>query len=160
MTPRRKKRLALVGMLVLGVGVATALLLAAFSENLVYFHSPTEVTQGQAPNDRKFRIGGLVAEDSVRRDEDSLGVRFRITDTAEAVTVRYEGVLPDLFREGQGVVADGRLTSDNVFEAERVLAKHDENYMPPEAAEALERAEKGYAPESGTQESDTMAEQQ
>ncbi len=159
MTPRRKKRLTLVGLLVLGVGGASALLLAAFSENLVYFHTPTEVAEGNAPDGRKFRIGGLVAEDSVRRDDDSLGVRFRITDTAEAVTVRYEGVLPDLFREGQGVVADGRLTADNVFEAERVLAKHDENYMPPEAAEALERANTGYSPESGTPESGTMAEQ-
>ncbi len=150
MTPRRKKRLTLVGLLVLGVGGAAALLLAAFSENLVYFHTPTEVAEGGAPMDRKFRIGGLVAEDSVRRDDDSLGVRFRITDTAETVTVQYEGVLPDLFREGQGVVADGRLTADNVFEAERVLAKHDENYMPPEAADALEQAKTGYAPESGT----------
>ena len=140
MTPRRRKRLALAGLLLLGVGSATSLLLAAFSENLVYFYTPSEVARGEAPSERKFRIGGLVADGSVERDADSLAVRFRVTDTAEAVTVRYRGALPDLFREGQGIVADGHLGANEVFVAERVLAKHDENYMPPEAAEALERA--------------------
>ena len=120
------------------------MLLAAFSENLVYFHTPTEVARGEAPAERKFRVGGLVAEGSVERADDSLAVRFQVTDTAETIPVRYEGVLPDLFREGQGIVADGHLR-DGVFVAERVLAKHDENYMPPEAAEALEKAQSAEA---------------
>lgn len=146
MTPRRRKRLALVGLLVAGVGGSVALALAAFSENLVYFYTPTEVARGEAPQARTFRIGGLVEDGSVKRGEDSLRVRFAVTDRAETVPVVYEGVLPDLFREGQGIVADGQLGDGGVFRAERVLAKHDENYMPPEAAEALERAETGYAP--------------
>ena len=140
MTPRRKRRLALVGVLVLGVAGAATLFLAAFRENLVYFYSPSEVVAGEAPTDRPVRIGGLVADGSVARDPDSLQVRFAVTDTARTVEVTYDGVLPDLFREGQGIVADGRLEGDGVFVADRVLAKHDENYMPPEAAEALERA--------------------
>jgi cytochrome c-type biogenesis protein CcmE len=139
MTPRRKRRLAFAGVLLLGAAGATALVLNAFSENLVYFYTPTEVSEGAAPDARKFRIGGLVADDSVKRDEDTLQVRFAVTDKAHAVPVVYEGVLPDLFREGQGIVADGHLNGDGTFVAERVLAKHDENYMPPEAAEALER---------------------
>ena len=147
MTPRRRKRLALAGLLVAGVGGAVALALAAFSENLVYFYTPTEVAQGKAPHERTFRIGGLVKDGSVQRADDSLKVRFAVTDRAETAPVIYTGVLPDLFREGQGIVADGRLADGGVFRAERVLAKHDENYMPPEAAEALERADTGYAPE-------------
>lgn len=139
MTPRRKRRLAFAGVLVLGVAGATALVLNAFSENLVYFYSPSEVAQGDAPPARKFRIGGLVEDGSVDQANDSLEVNFAVTDNAHAVPVVYEGVLPDLFREGQGVVADGHLRADGTFVAERVLAKHDENYMPPEAAEALER---------------------
>ncbi len=139
MTPRRKRRLAFAGVLVLGVGGATALVLNAFSENLVYFYSPSEVAGGEAPAARKFRIGGLVADDSVDQASDSLQVRFAVTDNTHAVPVVYKGVLPDLFREGQGIVADGRLNGDGTFVADRVLAKHDENYMPPEAAEALER---------------------
>ncbi|MDX1610600.1 MAG: cytochrome c maturation protein CcmE [Halofilum sp. (in: g-proteobacteria)] len=140
MTPRRRRRLAFVGLLVVGVGVAAALLLTAFRENLVYFYTPTDVAEGKAPLDRKFRVGGLVADDSVQRADASLRVRFVVTDTAANVPVVYSGVLPDLFREGQGIVADGRLNGDGEFVAERVLAKHDENYMPPEAAEALQRA--------------------
>jgi cytochrome c-type biogenesis protein CcmE len=147
MTPRRRKRLALAGLLVATVGGAVALALAAFSENLVYFYTPSEVAQGKAPESRTFRIGGLVADDSVERDGESLEVRFAVTDRAKTVPVVYNGVLPDLFREGQGIVADGRLAGEGVFRAERVLAKHDENYMPPEAAEALEKAEAGYAPQ-------------
>ncbi|MEX0607614.1 MAG: cytochrome c maturation protein CcmE [Halofilum sp. (in: g-proteobacteria)] len=139
MTPRRKRRLAFAGVLVLGVAGATALVLNAFSENLVYFYSPSEVAQGEAPQARKFRIGGLVADGSVDQASESLEVRFTVTDNAEVVPVVYEGVLPDLFREGQGIVADGQLNGDGTFVAERVLAKHDEEYMPPEAAEALER---------------------
>ena len=140
MTPRRRKRLGLAGLLLLGVAGATALLLSAFRENLVYFYTPTEVARGEAPAARTFRVGGLVKEGSVQRAEDSLRVSFVITDTAADVPIRYEGVLPDLFREGQGIVADGQLGEAGLFIAERVLAKHDENYMPPEAAEALKRA--------------------
>lgn len=141
MTPRRKRRLALVAVLLAGVGGAGVLVLNAFSENLVYFYTPTEVAEGEAPAHRKFRVGGLVAEGSLRRAPDSLQVRFEVSDNAREVPVVYEGVLPDLFREGQGIVADGRLNEADMFIAERVLAKHDENYMPPEAAEALERSE-------------------
>ncbi len=139
MTPRRKRRLAFAGVLLLGAAGATTLVLNAFSENLVYFYTPSEVSQGEAPDARKFRIGGLVADDSVDQAQESLQVRFEVTDNAHAVPVVYEGVLPDLFREGQGIVADGQLNGNGTFVAERVLAKHDENYMPPEAAEALER---------------------
>ena len=127
-------------MLVIGVGVAAALLLTAFRENLVYFYTPTDVANGEAPLDRKFRVGGLVADGSVQRADASLRVRFVVTDTAASVPVVYSGVLPDLFREGQGIVADGHLNGEGEFVAETVLAKHDENYMPPEAAEALKRA--------------------
>lgn len=148
MTPRRKRRLAFAGVLVVGVAGATALVLNAFSDNLVYFYSPSEVAQGEAPPARKFRIGGLVEDGSVDQAGDSLEVNFAVTDNAHAVRVMYEGVLPDLFREGQGIVADGRLRSDGTFVAERVLAKHDENYMPPEAAEALERTAQTAHPES------------
>ncbi len=148
MTPRRKRRLAFAGVLMLGAGVATALVLNAFSENLVYFYSPSEVAQGEAPPERKFRIGGLVADGSVDQSSESLEVRFAVTDNAEVVPVVYEGVLPDLFREGQGIVADGRLNGDGTFVAERVLAKHDENYMPPEAAEALERTAETAQPDT------------
>ncbi|MFA9460126.1 cytochrome c maturation protein CcmE [Thiohalorhabdus methylotrophus] len=140
MTPRRKKRLYLVVLVLVGVSAATALALTAFRENLVYFYSPTEIARGQAPENRTFRIGGLVKDGSVERSEDSLDVRFVITDTAHHVPIEYSGVLPDLFREGQGIVANGKLTADGVFKAEQVLAKHDEEYMPPEAAEALKKA--------------------
>jgi cytochrome c-type biogenesis protein CcmE len=146
MTPRRRKRLALAGVLLAGASIATALLLTAFSENLVYFYTPTEVSQGEAPEDRRFRVGGLVADGSVERADESLKVRFVVTDRAQDVPVVYDGVLPDLFREGQGIVADGQLNERGIFVADTVLAKHDENYMPPEAAEALERAGTGYAP--------------
>jgi len=142
MTPRRKKRLTLVGLVLLGVAGAAALFLTAFKENLVYFYSPTEVANGKAPVDRTFRIGGLVKEGSVERDQETLEARFVVTDTAHDVPIVYEGVLPDLFREGQGIVANGKLTEKGTFEAAEVLAKHDENYMPPEAAEALEKAQK------------------
>ncbi len=144
MTPRRKKRLLLVGAVLLGVAGATALFLTAFQENIVYFYSPSEVVAGEAPADRTFRIGGLVKEGSVERsgDEQSLEVRFVITDNARDVPVVYDGILPDLFREGQGIVANGKLSGEGVFLAEKVLAKHDESYMPPEAAQALEQAEK------------------
>lgn len=140
MTPARRRRLYGVAALVLGVAAATSLLLAAFRENLVYFHSPSEIAAGEAPGERKFRVGGLVEEGSVHRDPESLAVHFVLTDTAASVPVSYHGILPDLFREGQGIVANGQLNAEGEFVAAEVLAKHDENYMPAEVAEALERA--------------------
>jgi cytochrome c-type biogenesis protein CcmE len=124
------------------VGAIVALVLNAFQSNLVFFYSPTQVAAQEAPKGRTFRVGGLVQEGSVRREGTK--VNFLITDTAQTVSVRYEGILPDLFKEGKGVVAQGQLQG-GVFVAREVLAKHDENYMPPEAAEALEKAKKGDA---------------
>jgi cytochrome c-type biogenesis protein CcmE len=120
--------------------VAVALVLRAFNSNLVFFFTPTEVSQNKAPKDRTFRIGGLVTEGSVQRKPDGLTVAFTVTDTMQSIPVRYTGILPDLFKEGKGVVAQGKIGGDGVFTASEVLAKHDENYMPPEAAEALKRA--------------------
>jgi cytochrome c-type biogenesis protein CcmE len=122
------------------LGVAVALVLNAFRSNLVFFFTPSQVAAHEAPHDRTFRIGGLVEAGSVERSNDALTVRFRVTDTAQTIPVVFSGILPDLFREGKGVVAQGRLGTDGVFHANEVLAKHDENYMPPEAAEALKKA--------------------
>ena len=140
MNPRRRKMLFSIIFIVLGVAAATALGLKAFQENLLYFYSPSQIASGEAPEARSFRIGGMVVDGSVERDPDSLKVSFVLTDTAKNVVVNYEGILPDLFREGQGIVANGQLDKDGVFIAEEVLAKHDENYMPPEVAEALANA--------------------
>ena len=140
MTPIRKKRLTLIGLMVAGIAVATTLALNAFDDNLMFFFSPTEVAAGEAPKGHPFRIGGLVTKDSVKRQEDGLTVQFNLTDNQEDVTVQYTGILPDLFREGQGIVAMGQLREDGVFVASEVLAKHDENYMPPEVASALKTA--------------------
>lgn len=139
--PRHRKLVAIVLGLT-GIGIATALILNAFQSNLVFFFSPSEVSQGKAPTDRAFRIGGLVEEGSVKRQADGLTVSFVVTDTAKSIPVTYKGILPDLFKEGKGVVAEGRLGADGLFTATQVLAKHDENYMPPEAAHALEQAAK------------------
>jgi cytochrome c-type biogenesis protein CcmE len=125
---------------VAALGVAVALVLNAFQSNLVFFFTPTQVASHEAPRDRAFRIGGLVEAGSVVREKDALTVRFRVTDTARTIPVVYSGILPDLFREGKGVVAQGKLGADGTFRASEVLAKHDENYMPPEAAEALKKA--------------------
>jgi len=138
---KRGKRKLLVIMVVLGVGLATVLGLTAFEENILYFYSPTQIKNGEAPTARNFRVGGLVVEGTVERDSDSLWVKFDLTDGAEIMTVEYSGILPDLFREGQGIVAIGGLNENNIFVANEVLAKHDENYMPPEVADALEAAE-------------------
>ncbi len=135
----RHKRIAIIVGIVGAVGVATALVLNAFQSNLVFFYSPSQVVAKEAPSGRTFRIGGLVSVGSVKRQNTD--VEFAVTDTAQTITVRYTGILPDLFKEGKGVVAQGRLGSDGVFAAREVLAKHDENYMPPEAAEALKRAQ-------------------
>ncbi len=140
MNKLRKKRLATVGVIIMGMGIAAALILTAFEKNLMYFYSPTQIASGEAPQARAFRVGGLVEQDSVSRDPDSLQVTFKLTDTKETVTVSYDGILPDLFREGQGIVANGKLDGKGVFQASEVLAKHDENYMPPEVVEALATA--------------------
>ena len=128
------------------LGVATALVLNAFQSNLVFFFTPTQVATHEAPRDRAFRMGGLVEDGSVTREKDGLTVHFRITDTAKTIPVVYTGILPDLFREGKGVVAQGKLGADGTFHASEVLAKHDENYMPPEAADALRKAGKPMDP--------------
>lgn len=138
MHPVRRRRLGYAALIVLGVAIAVAIALAAFRQNLMFFYSPTEVAAGEAPVDRSFRVGGLVAADSVEHSDDGLGVKFSVTDRREQLDVRFTGILPDLFREGQGVVAQGRLVDDGVFMADEVLAKHDENYMPPEVHDALE----------------------
>jgi cytochrome c-type biogenesis protein CcmE len=138
----RHKKLALIALVVAALGVAVALVLNAFQNNLVFFFSPSQVASGEAPTGRAFRIGGLVEDGSVKRQPDGLMVHFVVTDTARSIPVVYSGILPDLFKEGKGVVAEGRLGSDGVFTATQVLAKHDENYMPPEAAHALEQAQK------------------
>jgi cytochrome c-type biogenesis protein CcmE len=139
MKPRHKRALAIVGGLA-ALGAATALVLTAFQENLVFFFTPSQVAANEAPQGRTFRIGGMVETGSVKRS--GVEVRFVVTDTAKSIPVVYSGALPDLFREGKGVVAQGQLGPDGVFRAREVLAKHDENYMPPEAAHAVEKAQK------------------
>ena len=134
----RYKRMAVIVVGVIGLTVSALFVLNAFRSNLVFFFSPSEVLEGKAPVDKRFRIGGLVKNGSVRREPNSLKVSFVVTDLRNTLPVAYEGILPDLFREGQGVVVQGRLTPDRQFVASEVLAKHDENYMPPEAAKALQ----------------------
>jgi cytochrome c-type biogenesis protein CcmE len=136
----RHKRFAIVGGVLVAVGAIAALVLNAFQSNLVFFYSPSQIAANEAPAARTFRLGGMVEKGSVKRD--GVSVSFTVTDTAKTVPVRFEGILPDLFKEGKGVVAQGQL-KDGVFVAREVLAKHDENYMPPEAAEALKRAQQG-----------------
>ena len=140
MTPLRRQRFILVGLLVLGVSVALGLALLALRENINLFFSPTQVKAGEAPQQTSFRLGGMVVEGSVQRPDADLSVEFVLTDTVEQVTVTYKGILPDLFREGQGIVTQGMLNNNGIFEAKQVLAKHDENYMPPEVADALKKA--------------------
>ena len=140
MTPIRKKRLTLIGMMVVGIGIAVGLALKSFDDNLMFFFSPSEVVAGEAPTGHPFRVGGLVTPGSVQRQANGLTIAFDLTDNAENVTVEYTGILPDLFREGQGIVAMGRLNDRGVFVASEVLAKHDENYMPPEVAASLKTA--------------------
>ncbi|HEY5791488.1 MAG TPA: cytochrome c maturation protein CcmE [Gammaproteobacteria bacterium] len=138
----RHKRLAFVAIAIAGVAVAAALALSALQSNIAYFFSPTQVLAGEAPKDKVFRIGGMVTAGSLARKSGDLTVNFVVTDTAQSVTVSYTGILPDLFGEGQGVVARGKLGADGVFYAEEVLAKHDESYMPPEVQDALDKASK------------------
>lgn len=142
MRSRKRQRFWLVSIGVLLLGAAAALALTAFEDNLVFFHSPSDLAAGKAETGRLVRVGGLVEDGSVERHSGSAVVTFRLTDGAATSSVTYEGILPDLFREGQGVVANGRVRQDGVFEAVEILAKHDENYMPPEVAEALKKAGK------------------
>ncbi|MBK1734758.1 cytochrome c biogenesis protein CcmE [Halorhodospira abdelmalekii] len=137
---QRHKRLVLVLGILAGVSVATALVLNAFRDNLTFFITPSEVMAKTEIPERRFRVGGIVEEGSVTRDTQSTEVRFGVTDTVKSLPVVYHGILPDLFREGQGVVIEGRIGEDGTFQADRVMARHDENYMPAEAAEAVKRA--------------------
>lgn len=136
----RHRRFAWIGAGLLALGAAAALVLNAFQSNLVFFFTPSQVVAKEAPAARPFRIGGLVENGSLQRDPNSLTVRFRVTDTAQTIPVTYTGLLPDLFKEGKGVVAQGTLGSDGAFHATEVLAKHDENYMPPAAKDAVDKA--------------------
>ncbi len=136
MKPRQQRMLA-VGLAVLGIGVASALTMRAFQENMMFYVEISDAVAGNTPQDKTFRVGGLVVENSVRRERGELEVRFDLTDMQDQLTVSYSGVLPDLFREGQGIIAHGRMQGDGVFVADEVLAKHDENYMPPEVADSL-----------------------
>ena len=145
MTPRRK-RMWIIALCVLGVGIAVTLILTAFKQNLMYFYSPAEVARGAAPSNRPFRLGGMVVNGSVQRDAQDLFVRFKVTDFAQERAIAYRGILPDLFREGQGIVAIGALDEAGVFIASEVLAKHDEKYMPPEVAQALKDGQAQQAP--------------
>ena len=135
----RHKRLAAIALGVVALGIAAALVLSAFEKNLVFFFTPSQVAANEAPAGRTFRIGGMVQAGSVRRE--GVDVRFVVTDTVKSIPVTYRGSLPDLFREGKGVVAQGQIGADGVFQAKEVLAKHDENYMPPEAAHAVKKAQ-------------------
>ncbi|MDF0665264.1 MAG: cytochrome c maturation protein CcmE [Nitrospira sp.] len=144
----RHKRFAFIGLGLLVFGVATVLILNAFQSNLVFFFTPSQVASGEVPQGRSFRIGGMVEDGSLVRENDGLTVRFIVTDTAKRVPVTYKGILPDLFKEGKGAVAQGKLNADGTFVASEVLAKHDENYMPPEAADALAKAKASGAQQS------------
>ncbi len=143
MTPTRKRRLAAVSTIAIGVAAAISLAVFALRDNALFFYSPTKVANNEVPTGQNFRLGGMVVDGSVVRDPNSLEVKFDLTDYQETITVQFEGILPDLFREGQGIIAQGKLTEGQVFRANEVLAKHDENYMPPEVAAALAEAESG-----------------
>ena len=140
MKPARKKRLFFIIFLIAGVTVAAAFAMYAFNQNLMFYFSPTDVKQGKAPVNKIFRMGGMVVEGTFRKEPKSLKVHFDLTDFDKTVSVEYEGILPDLFREGQGIISRGKLNTQGIFVAEEVLAKHDENYMPPEVAESLKKA--------------------
>lgn len=150
MTPRRK-RFSLIGLGLVALGIAAALVLNAFQSNLVFFFTPTQVANGEVPKGQSFRIGGMVEAGTLMRENDGLTVHFVMSDTVKRVPVTFKGILPDLFKEGKGAVAQGRLSSEGTFVASEVLAKHDENYMPPEAAEAMAKAKA-----SGKQSSNTL----
>jgi len=136
----RHKRFVLIGVGIAGLALSASLVLSAFQKNLVFFFTPSQVAANEAPVGKSFRVGGLVETGSVKRDADGVTVRFVVTDTAKSIPVVYRGILPDLFREGKGVVTQGKVGPDGLFRAEEVLAKHDENYMPPAAQDALNQA--------------------
>lgn len=138
MTRRQRHMLMVTGILI-GVGVAAFLALTAFQKNLLYFYTPTQIAAGEAPRGFAFRVGGLVVPGSVKRDPKSLDVHFEVTDGGASIAIAYSGILPDLFREGQGIISVGQLNGSGLFEASEVLAKHDENYMPPEVAESMKK---------------------
>ena len=138
----RHKRFLWIALGLLVIATAVGLVLRAFNANLVFFFTPSDIAQKKVPQDRAFRLGGLVTAGTVKRDPNGLTVRFDVTDTAQTVPVSFTGILPDLFKEGKGIVAQGKIGADGVFAATEVLAKHDENYMPPEAAHAVEQAQK------------------
>ena len=149
MTPARKKRLGLILLMIAGVATGIGFALKAMNENIMFFLTPSEVVAGKAPTDKLFRMGGMVVDGSVNRPGDGLTVHFDLTDNEQAVTVQFAGILPDLFREGQGIITEGELGADGVFEADTVLAKHDENYMPADMAAKLKeeghwQGEEGY----------------
>lgn len=144
----RQQRMLIVALVVIGVGIAAALALRAFDENMLYFYSPSQVAAGEVPEGKKFRLGGLVTQGSVQREPGSLAMQFDITDNNKTMRVTYSGVLPDLFREGQGIIAHGVIQPDGSFTADEVLAKHDENYMPPEVAQSLQKQGHPSTPET------------
>ena len=137
MTPKQKQRFILVSMLVIGLGTGIGLVLLALNENINLFFTPSQVANGEVPANQRFRIGGMVTKDSVEKLDGELTVRFKLNDSAKEVQLEYAGILPDLFREGQGIVAEGKLNNEGIFIADQVLAKHDENYLPPEVEHAL-----------------------
>jgi len=145
MTPKQQSRLVLVVALVIGVSLAAFFVFKALGQNMMYFYQPSEVAAGNAPVGERFRVGGLVVPGSVSRSKESLAVSFDVTDNVGTTTVRFNGILPDLFREGQGIIAHGKLDGE-IFAADKVLAKHDENYMPPEVADALKAQNGGVMP--------------
>ncbi|MEE8366146.1 MAG: cytochrome c maturation protein CcmE [Gammaproteobacteria bacterium] len=144
MTPARKKRLALILLMVTGIAIGLGFALKSLDENIMFFFSPTEVAEGKAPKNQLFRLGGMVVAGSVSRPGEGLTVQFDVTDNLNQVTVYYTGILPDLFREEQGIIANGQIGDDGAFVAQEVLAKHDENYMPPEVAEAMKKTGETY----------------
>ena len=144
MSPKQKQRLIMVSLLLLGISAGVSLVLLALNENINLFFTPTQVASGEAPVGQRFRIGGMVSEGSVKKIDGNLKVRFQLNDSASETEIEYEGILPDLFREGQGIVAEGMLNEAGLFIADRVLAKHDENYMPPEVKHALEQSGTDY----------------
>jgi cytochrome c-type biogenesis protein CcmE len=149
MTPTRKRRLIAISLILVGIGLASGIAFWSLQQNLLYFQSPSEVAELGMPAGRQFRLGGLVEGGSTERDSGGLLVKFVVTDGLKSIPVSYEGILPDLFREGQGVIARGELDENGTFRAQEVLAKHDENYMPPEVADALEKAGHPGAKKSG-----------
>jgi cytochrome c-type biogenesis protein CcmE len=140
MTPTRKKRLTLIVLMIVGVAVGVGFALRSLNQNIMFFFSPADILAGKAPANKDFRVGGLVVDGSVSRPGEGLTVEFDLTDNKSTVKVKYTGILPDLFREGQGIIADGRLNDNGEFIASEVLAKHDENYMPPEVMEAMKKS--------------------